>query len=67
MTDCEKWLLERLKDGEWALCDDIRAEAKAKGFTKKLLKEARKALKVITFHQFDEVGSTQNWFWRLEV
>lgn len=65
MTDCEEWLFEKLKDGEWVLSDDVRSEAKAKGFTKKLLKDARKALKVTTFHQFDEVGAAQNWFWRL--
>lgn len=67
MERCKKWLYERLKNGEWVLCDLIRNEAKEKGFTKKQLKEARAILGVKTFHQFDDQGPTPNWFWRLEV
>lgn len=38
-----------------------------RGVSQAELKEARKALGVKTFHQFDEDGDTQNWFWYLEV
>ncbi|WP_041274504.1 hypothetical protein [Desulforamulus reducens] len=65
MEQCEEWLSSRLKNGKLVLCDDIRAEAKEQGFTKKQLKEARKKLKVKTFHQFDEHGGTSNWFWKI--
>jgi hypothetical protein len=56
-----------LKAEEWTLCDIVRAEAKKSGFTRQELKEARKALGVKTFHQFDEVGATPNWFWKWEA
>lgn len=61
--DCEKWLAAILKPGEQMLCDYIRVEAKKKGFNRKRLKEARKVLGVKAFHQFDEDGATDNWFW----
>ena len=64
---CEKGLKEKLNDGELHLCEDIRTAARKKGFSQAELKEARKALGVKTFHQFDEDGDTQNWFWYLEV
>ena len=64
---CEEWLKEKLNGGELHLCEDIRAAARKKGFSQAELKEARKALGVKTFHQFDEDGDTQNWFWYLEV
>lgn len=63
MQDCEKGLAEKLKPGELVLCDLLRAEARKEGFTRKQLKDARKALDVRTFHQFDEIGATPNWFW----
>lgn len=65
MNDCKKWLLEKLKGEDWLLCDTVRAEARKEGFTRKQLKDARKALGVETFHQFDEDGATENWFWKL--
>ena len=64
-SDCEKWLENKLKDGELHLCEDIRGEAKNHGFTVTELKRARKKLEVKTFHQFDEGGVTENWFWYL--
>lgn len=65
MNDCTKWLLERLKGEECLLCDIVRVEARKEGFTRKQLKEARKFLNIETFHQFDEDGATENWFWIL--
>ena len=67
MSKCEEWLREFLKDGDWAFCDVVRAEAKKAGFNRRELKTARKVLGVRTFHQFDDVGATPNWFWKLDV
>ena len=39
---------------------------KERGFTGAELKEARKNLGIKTFHQFDEDGASENWFWYLE-
>ncbi len=64
--ECEKWLGSELRDGEFHLCEDIRERAKESGFTGAELKTARKNLGVKTFHQFDEDGATENWFWYLE-
>ncbi len=64
--DCEKWLGLELKDRELHLCEDIREKAKERGFTGAELKEARKNLGIKTFHQFDEDGASENWFWYLE-
>lgn len=63
---CEDWLAELLGDGEIHLCDDVREAAKKEKFTKRELREARAVLGVNIFHQFDENGQTQNWFWHLE-
>lgn len=64
--DCVKWLRLELKDGDPHLCEDIRKRAKESGFTGLELKAARKNLGVKTFHQFDENGASENWFWYLE-
>lgn len=61
---CEEWLRSKLQD--WVLCSDVRAEARALGYTFNQLREARKKLGVETFHQFDEDGATENWFWRVK-
>lgn len=66
MNNCEKWLLELLTKNECVLVEDVREQAKQQGFKKSELKEARKTLNVKTFHQFDEDGATENWFWHLE-
>lgn len=63
--DCKEWLRKRLKDGEYHLCDVIKSEAYLEGFKKSELKKARKELGVRTWHQFDEDGATENWFWYL--
>ncbi len=60
---CGKWLEEILADGEAHLCDDVREAAKKEGFSKNELREARKSIEVGTYHQFDEHGQTENWFW----
>lgn len=65
-SNCEKWLKNKLKDGEFHLCEEIRDEAKNCGFTGTELKGARKKLEVKTFHQCDKGGVTENWFWYLE-
>lgn len=67
LRGCDAWLKLQLQDLEIHLCDDIRKAAKKRGFTKQELKAARKAVGVKTFHQFDEDGATENWFWYLEV
>lgn len=60
---CEVWLREIFQDGESRLCNEIRATAKKAGYTRAELKEARKRLGIKTFHQFDDGGATENWFW----
>lgn len=64
--NCVSWLLEILQDGKIHLCDDVRSQAKKEGFSSRELKQARKKCGVKTFHQFDEYGATENWFWYLE-
>ena len=64
--DCEEWLYERLSDMDYHLCENIRNEAKKKGYTMRELKAARKKLGIRTFHQFDELGATPNWYWDRE-
>ncbi len=61
--DCKNWLGKFLSDNGTMLCDTVREEAVAQGYTRAELKSARKLLKVKTYHQFDEEGATQNWFW----
>lgn len=63
--NCEKWLYEYLTLEGFVLCETVRAEARKNGFSLADLKKARKILGVKTFHQFDEDGATENWFWRL--
>lgn len=66
MTGCLYWLYLRLKDEPFVLCDTIREEAKAQGYTKKQLKEARKILGVTTFNDWAaNEGDPLNWFWEL--
>ena len=67
LRGCDAWLKLQLQDLEIHLCDDIRKAAKKRCFTKQELNAARKAVGVKTLHQFDEDGSTENWFWYLEV
>lgn len=62
---CEIWLREIFQDGQSRLCDEIRTAAKKAGYTRAELKEARKRIGIKTFHQFDDVGATENWFWYL--
>ena len=62
--DCKSWL-ESFLGEEPKLCDAVKLAAVENGFTRKQLKEARHALGVKTFHQFDK-GPTPNWFWYLE-
>lgn len=63
---CQEWLKKYLTDeGGFVLCDRVREEAKKMGFSRRDLKAARECLGVKTFHQFDECGATDNWFWRL--
>ena len=49
------------------LCDEVRKQARSQGYRSSDLKKARKELQVKTFHQFDDDGATDNWFWYLEV
>ena len=63
---CRTWLKKYLADeGGFVLCDTVREEAKKMGFSRRDLKAAREYLGVKTFHQFDEYGATDNWFWCL--
>ena len=63
---CADWLQEYLQDG-MCLCEDVREAERKQGFTKKELQRARDEIGVKTFHQWDELGQTPNWFWYLEV
>lgn len=65
MTDDEVvvWLNTRFQREESILCARLREEATALGITKKQLKAARQRLGTRTWHQFDEGGATENWFW----
>lgn len=62
---CEEWLKSVLTGKDVVLCDDIRDMARAGGFSKKQLRDARVKLEVKTSRQFDE-GASMNWFWYLE-
>lgn len=64
---CDTWLKLQLQDMELRLCDDLRKKARERGFTKQELKKTREVIGVKTFHQFDEKGATENWFWYIEV
>ncbi len=66
LRDCDVWLRLQLQDRGIHLCDSIRKKAKKRGFTEQELKAARKEIGVKAFHQFDECGATENWFWYLE-
>lgn len=61
--ECEKWLEKILADGELHLREDVREAARKEGFTFGELRAARKNIGVGTYHQFDECGQTENWFW----
>lgn len=61
---CEKWLEKILADGELHLREDVREAARKEGFTFGELRAAWKSIGVGTYHQFDECGQTENWFWR---
>lgn len=63
---CKEWLSEKIGDQEVHLCEMVRDAAKQAGYSKKELRKAREELGVKTFHQFDEDGATENWFWYLE-
>ena len=65
MTDEEAllWVKERFKREQTILCERLRVEASAAGVSRLQLKAARKRLGVKTWHQFDEGGATENWFW----
>lgn len=62
MNECEKWLAEFLRKESTVLCEIVRKEAKNKGFTRRQLRDARKAIGVKTFHQFNGSEATPNWF-----
>lgn len=65
--DCKTWLTSHLADGQLHICDEVRKRANEAGFSRAELKKARNELGVKAFHQFGEEGSTDNWFWYLEV
>lgn len=64
--DCKTWLREYLSQNA-GHSEYIRDEAENRGFTKRQLRDARKELGVKTYHQFDEDGATQNWFWYIDA
>lgn len=66
VSECKDWLARQLEDGVVHLCEDIRKRASERGFSKRELKNARIELGVKTYHQFDEDGPAENWFWYLE-
>jgi hypothetical protein len=62
LIKCKIWLKEHLIKSTGPV-EEVRREAILKGFSRKVLKQARKELGVKTFHQFDEGKATANWFW----
>ncbi len=66
--DCIEWLRERIPPGTAAVCDGIREDAKKAGFSRKDLKQARKALGVKTYHDVDDESGelVPQWFWYRE-
>ena len=65
MNACEKWLYEFLMQNGTTLCDTVREEALKRGFGRKELKAARKAIGVQCWNDFVVNGETLNWFWYL--
>ncbi len=63
---CVMWLKDYLMSEGMVLCDEVRKQAKLRGYRNSDLKKARKELQVKAFHQFDGDGATDNWFWYLE-
>ena len=63
---CKEWLKKYLSAGSQE-CGGVKISAKKAGFSKAELTEARKALGVKTWHQFDhtEKPFVDNWFWYL--
>ena len=55
--------LKNLLNRDAVLCEIVRREAAAAGFTKRDLRTARAILGVKTYHQID--GDVSNWFWYL--
>ncbi len=65
MITCEKWLFVFLKSQGLTCCDYVRKKAFEQGFTRKELKQARKALGVKCWNDSVINGETLNWFWYL--
>lgn len=63
---CERVYGKRRSADAEKLCDEVRKQAKLRGYRNSDLKKARKELQVKAFHQFDGDGATDNWFWYLE-
>ncbi len=61
------WLCGMFAREPSILCDRIREAAAEKGISRIQLRRIRRALGVKTWHQFDEGGATENWFWKLDV
>ncbi len=61
------WLCRMFVREPSILCDRIREAAAEKGISRIQLRRIRRALGVKTWHQFDEGGATENWFWKLDV
>lgn len=63
---CKNWLYELLDkngpmDYRW-----VKAEAMKLGFNRRVLKDARKALGVMTEHlKFSSETNNETWYWRL--
>lgn len=64
---CKEWLKKHMSDGELHLSTEVTGKAKTLGYSRSELRRVRNELEVKTFHQFDEVGATDNWFWFMEV
>lgn len=65
MQDCKTWLRAKYADRPWHPCKIIADEAREQGFTKRELKDARKALGIIMLSKYDENYKALNYFWCL--
>ena len=65
VSDCQDRFSINAVTGSAAVCDGIREDAKKAGFSRKDLKQARKALGVKTYHDADDESGelVPQWFW----
>ena len=65
-VDCKTWLRKFVLEQQMPLVEGVKERAAELGYSKKELRRAKLELGIKTWHQFDEDGATENWFWYLE-